>query len=128
VSTAGNGCAGLQPGAEITKQSTNQAHFEGKFGATQRLNYCAELFPELTPAASLPTMPKPESRRADILEALRKGDRLTHIDALRRGWGWRLAADIHALAHDHGWPIVSVMIPQSGGNEIALYWLPAGVK
>ena len=89
-------------------------------------NTTTDLFPELAPAASIPTMPKPESRRAAVLEALRRGERLTHIDALQRGWGWRLAADVFALSHDHGWPIKAAMVSQSGGNEIALYWMPAG--
>jgi len=85
-----------------------------------------DLFPDTLPAAPVPTLPKPESRRAAVLEALRRGERLTHIDALRRGWGWRLAADVFALSHDHGWPIKAAMVSQSGGNEIALYWMPAG--
>jgi hypothetical protein len=72
------------------------------------------------------TMPKPETRRAAILEALRRGERLTHADALARGWGWRLAADIFALKELHGWSIQADMIHQAGGNAIALYWLPAG--
>lgn len=70
-------------------------------------------------------MPKPATRRAAILEALRKGERMTHIDALNRGWGWRLAADIFALRVLHGWRIESAMIQQQSGNEIAVYWLPA---
>lgn len=72
------------------------------------------------------TMPRPETRRASILEALRRGERLTHADALRRGWGWRLAADIEALRHDHGWNIHTDMIDQGEGrSQIARYSLPA---
>lgn len=80
------------------------------------------------PTATDPTLPEPASRRAAILEALRRGERLTHADALARGWGWRLAADVFALAHVHGWPIVAVMIPNPGGNPIAEYHLPADAR
>lgn len=88
-----------------------------------------ELFPDIAPAADAPTMPEPNSRRAAILEALRRGEKLTHADALARAWGWRLAADVFALSHDHGWPIQADMIPQGEGrNPIAIYWLDAGAK
>lgn len=87
------------------------------------------LFPELEPSAPAPTLPEPTSRRAAVLAALRRGDRLTHADALARGWGWRLAADVFALSHDHGWPIQAAMIPQGEGrNPIAIYSLAAGVE
>ena len=86
------------------------------------------LFPEIEPLAPAPTLPDPTSRRAAILVALRRGDRLTHADALARGWGWRLAADVFALKEDHGWPIKAVMIPNPGGNSIAEYWLPADAR
>ncbi|MDP2828734.1 MAG: hypothetical protein Q8O37_09015 [Sulfuricellaceae bacterium] len=73
-----------------------------------------------------PTLPRPATRRAEILEALRGGAHLTHGDALRRGWGWRLAADVFALKEEHGWPIVTTMIDQGEGrNPIARYHLPA---
>jgi hypothetical protein len=75
-----------------------------------------------------PTMPKPETRRAAVLEALRRGDHLTHIDGLARGWGWRLAADVFALKELHGWNIQSAMIPQSGANDIAVYWMDGSAK
>ena len=87
-----------------------------------------DLFPAATPDTPAPTLPDPTSRRAAILGALRRGDRLTHADALARGWGWRLAADVFALAHDHGWPIAATMIPNSGGNPIAEYHLPADAR
>lgn len=86
------------------------------------------LFPELEPSAPAPTLPDPTSRRAAVLEALRRGERLTHADALARGWGWRLAADVFALSREHGWPIAAVMIPNPGGNPIAEYWLPADAR
>lgn len=72
-----------------------------------------------------PTLPDPASRRAAVLEALHRGERLTQADALRRGWGWRLAADVFALKDEHGWPIAARLIPSPGGNDVAEYWLPA---
>lgn len=72
-----------------------------------------------------PSMPRPATRRAAVLEALRRGERLTQVDGLRRGWGWRLAADVEALRHEHGWPIVTDLIDQGEGrNPIARYRLP----
>lgn len=92
-------------------------------------NGITDLLPDALPTSTGPTLPDPTSRRAAILEALRRGDRLTHADALARGWGWRLAADVFALSHDHGWPIQAAMIQQGEGrNPIARYWLPAGVE
>lgn len=87
-----------------------------------------DLFPDAPSPSPGPTLPDPTSRRAAILEALRCGERLTHRDALARGWGWRLAADVFALAHDHGWPIAAHLIPNPGGNQIAEYWLPADTR
>lgn len=87
-----------------------------------------DLFPAAAPAIPAPTLPDPTSRRAAILEALRRGDRLTHADALARGWGWRLAADVFALSHEHGWPIAAHLIANPGGNPIAEYWLPAAAR
>ncbi len=76
-----------------------------------------------------PSMPKPATRRAAILEALRRGERLTHADALARGWGWRLAADVFALKEEHGWPIQATMIQQGEGHKpIARYHLPADMR
>jgi hypothetical protein len=78
-------------------------------------------------AEHTPRLPLPATRRAEILEALRRGERLTTADALRRGWGWRLAADIHRLRR-YGWPVMSVLIGQGQGrNPIARYWMGAGV-
>jgi hypothetical protein len=71
------------------------------------------------------TMPRPATRRAAILAALRQGERLTQADGLRRGWGWRLAADIFSL-REYGWPIVSDLVRQGHGQPIARYHLPAG--
>lgn len=81
----------------------------------------ATLFP--APEFS-PTLPDPSSRRAAILAALRRGERLNHADAIQRGWGWRLAADIFALKDGHGWKVESVLIHRDRGNAIAEYWLP----
>ncbi len=72
-------------------------------------------------------MPDPATRRAAVLEALRSGERLTHADALAKGWGWRLAADVFALRTRYGWPIHADLIDQGKGrNPIARYSLPAG--
>jgi hypothetical protein len=89
-------------------------------------NTTGDLFPDALPTTG-PSLPDPTSRRAAILEALRHGDCLTQANALARGWGWRLAADIFALKEEHGWPIQAAMIPQGEGrNPIALYWLDRG--
>ena len=75
------------------------------------------------------TMPRPHTRRAAVGAALQEGQKLTQADALRKGWGWRLAADICDLRHRHGWPIVTEEIQQeNGGHPIARYWLPAGTR
>lgn len=87
-----------------------------------------DLFADALPAADTPTLPDPTSRRAAVLAAFRRGERLTHADALTRGWGWRLAADVFALSHDHGWPIAAHLIANPGGNPIAEYWLPADAR
>jgi hypothetical protein len=83
------------------------------------------LFPEPKLSA---TLPDPSSRRAAILEALRHGERFTHADAIRRGWGCRLAADVFALKEEHGWPIESMLIHNDGGKPIAEYWLSAELR
>lgn len=75
----------------------------------------------------LPTMPRPGTRRAAVLGELLAGQTLTQAQTLRRGWGWRLAADIFAL-REKGWQIVSEEIRQTAGNPIARYWLPAGKR
>ena len=73
------------------------------------------------------SMPRPETRRAAILELLRSGERLTQMETLRRGLGWRLAADIEALKHDYGWNIHTDMIDQGKGRkQIARYRLMSG--
>lgn len=73
-------------------------------------------------------LPEPNTRRAHILEALQRGDTLTHVDGLNRGWGWRLAADIHAL-REMGWPIETLEVHQAaGGNPIARYRLAGGAR
>lgn len=71
-----------------------------------------------------PEMPRPETRLAAVLEGLQRGERFTTADAIRRGFGWRLAADIHQL-RCKGWHIVTDLIPQRRGNPIARYWMPA---
>ena len=93
----------------------------GQGGGRGKLPPNHSLFPELEEPGPGPTLPDPASRRAAILAALRHGDRLTHVDALARGWGWRLAADVFALANEHGWPIASRLIANPDGNPIAEY-------
>jgi hypothetical protein len=66
-------------------------------------------------------LPEANTRRAAILEAFQRGERLTTADALRRGWGWRLAADVHAL-REYGWDIRSILLDQGEGSQpIARY-------
>lgn len=74
-----------------------------------------------------PAMPRPSTRLALVLAALRNGQTLTQAETLRRGWGWRLAADVFAL-REKGWQIVSEEIHQAQGNPIARYWLPANKR
>lgn len=103
------------------------AHCWGAEMKNAQLPLIAE--PSAAQAQFSPTLPHHATRRAAILEALRRGERLTQGDTLQRGQGWRLAADIFALKHNHGWPIESLMIGQGEGrNPIALYWLPAEVQ
>lgn len=97
-------------------------------GMKQGKNATHDLFPDERPTANIPTLPDPESRRAEVLESLRRGDHLTQADALARGWGWRLAADVFALKDIHGWAIAATMIPNPGGNDIAEYWLPPDAR
>lgn len=71
----------------------------------------------------LHTAPDPTTRRSAVLAALQRGARLTHADALRLGWGWRLAADIHAL-RERGWAIQTTLEQKTQGRRpVARYWL-----
>jgi hypothetical protein len=82
--------------------------------------------PDALPGKPVPTKPKPGTRMAGILEALKRGEKLTQIDALNRGYGWRLAAHIFALKEYHGWSIEKTDIYRQKGNPIAQYSMPAG--
>lgn len=72
------------------------------------------------------TKPRAGTHRADILAALRRGEKLTQIDAINRGYGWRLSAHIYALRWDHGWGIETTDVYRGKGGPIAEYHLPAG--
>lgn len=74
------------------------------------------------------TKPRAGTHRADILAALRRGEKMTQIDAINRGYGWRLAAHIHALKEDHGQSIEKTNIYRQKGNPIAQYWMAAGAQ
>jgi len=52
-----------------------------------------------------------------------QGRTLTTKTEIREVNGWRLAAIIHALAHEYGWPIESAY---RGKDNIKHYWLRPG--
>jgi len=61
---------------------------------------------------------------AQILKALKNGERLTHLDAEKRFNCLRLGARIYDLKK-HGNNIISEMITVPSGKRIAQYWLEA---
>ena len=77
------------------------------------------------PPPTTPPDPDDEARgtqRAAILAALRNGDRITPLDALRRFNSFRLAAQVCALLKA-GWPIITEDITTDTGKRIAEYSL-----
>lgn len=71
--------------------------------------------------------PRKGTARADVLAALRAGQRLTSRDAWQAFGTSRLAADIHELRR-MGWPIVAeaIAVPTRHGqrSNVARYHLP----
>jgi len=62
------------------------------------------------------------SQKAQILDALKRGEGITAVDALKRYGCFRLAARMHDLKMD-GWPIVTHNVEVSSGKIVAKYWL-----
>ena len=60
-----------------------------------------------------------------ILEALRRGDRLTAMDMLVRFGSMQAATRIFYLKRE-GWPIQKKMITTPNGKRVAQYWLERG--
>lgn len=59
-----------------------------------------------------------------VLDALKKGDRLTPLDALNRFKCMRLGARIWNLRHKRGLQIESKKIRTESGKHVSEYWLP----
>ncbi len=61
--------------------------------------------------------PKPGTVIGQVFSALRRGERLTPKDAWLRFGTSRLAAVIHTLQKDYGWPIDAEIIPVSTADH-----------
>jgi hypothetical protein len=74
-----------------------------------------------------PKFPNPNSPEAAALLALLEGE-LTQVDWLKRGKGWRLAAQIKELDY-LGWEPESILLKREGWpRPIAVYQLPVKAK
>lgn len=65
------------------------------------------------------------SQRFWVCQSLLAGRTLTTKTEIREVNGWRLAAIIHALIHEFGWPIRS---EYRGKDNIKHYWLAPGTN
>ena len=65
-----------------------------------------------------------QAQSAQILKALKNGERLTHLDAEKRFNCLRLGARIYDLKHQ-GHKIERRMIVVPSGKRVAQYWLEA---
>jgi len=61
------------------------------------------------------------SQKALVLQALKKGQKITPLDALKRGMGMRLGAHIHKL-RQQGYDIRRNMVKR-GPSRVAQYYL-----
>ncbi|HET8553309.1 MAG TPA: helix-turn-helix domain-containing protein [Rhodanobacteraceae bacterium] len=88
----------------------------------------ADLMGRLPRHSSSRQYPRKGTARADVLDALRAGQRLTGMEAWRDFGTSRLAADVFELRR-MGWPIVAetITVPARHGqrSKIARYHLPA---
>lgn len=79
-----------------------------------------------------PTRPNRATKAARVLDALLAGQEITHGDFIRNGNGWRLAAYVHELKEEFGWPIdkleIAAPIPNCAHRKIARYFLPQWVR
>ena len=97
----------------------NKPRTRQSYGAAQ-----LSLLPEPT---FCPKSPNPNSAESAALVALLEGE-LTHVDWLRRGKGWRLAAAIKELDY-LGWEPESILLKREGWpRPIAVYQLPVKAK
>lgn len=66
---------------------------------------------------------KTASQNLQILRALRKGRKLTAMDALREFGCMRLGARVYELRTDYGVAIESKIITTPNGEHVSQYWL-----
>lgn len=75
----------------------------------------------------LRTLPPAGTQPRRVLELLATGERPDHADWYCATGSWRLAAHVHELKRDFGWPVQSTKVPapdrQCPGRAIARYWL-----
>jgi hypothetical protein len=70
-------------------------------------------------------MKQVQTQKLHILRALRKGRKLTAMDALREFGCMRLGARIWDLKEDHNIPIQSELIETPNGSRVSRYWISA---
>ena len=63
-----------------------------------------------------------QTQSAQILKALKNGEKLTHLDAEKRFNCLRLGARIHELKK-RGYKITGEMVTVPSGKRVAQYWL-----
>lgn len=74
-----------------------------------------------------PTLPQPDTDAMRALVDLVARPTLMQRDWLREGMGWRLAAEVHRLKDEMGWPVQSKRNPAQTGRQ-AIYSLPMYAK
>lgn len=74
-----------------------------------------------------PTLPQPGTDTMRALVDLVTRPTLMQRDWLREGMGWRLAAEVHRLKYEMGWPVKSDRNPAKAGKQ-AIYSLPMHAK
>lgn len=89
---------------------------------------------KLTQISMLPELPLrvayPNSNTlcGQCLRRLLNGETITHVDEINETGSWRLAASIHKLKDDFGWPIESfkrqIRTSETNSKCISHYFLP----
>ena len=79
------------------------------------------------------TLPPAGTQPRWVLALLAEGERPDHADWYRETGSWRLAAHVHALKCEFGWPVQSTEVPaptrRCPGRTISRYWLgPSDVQ
>ena len=74
-----------------------------------------------------PTLPQPGTDTMRALVDLATRPTLMQRVWLREGMGWRLAAEVHRLKDEMGWPVKSDRNPAKTGRQ-AIYSLPRHAK